>query len=82
MGSCADYAARKRSVGRALPTIRLTRKFTECLNGVDLSAYRVGDVIEVPEAQAHVLIAEGCAERIHEIRKQTDRRKGERRRSD
>ena len=67
-------------MGIALPVIRLTRKFTECLNGVDLSGYRVGDVLQLSDEDARLLIAAGCAERVHEVRNQQDRRQSERRR--
>jgi hypothetical protein len=42
--------------------IRLTRKLAAFLNGVDLSAFRVGDVRELPNASAAMLIAEGWGE--------------------
>jgi hypothetical protein len=41
--------------------ILLTRKFANCLDGIDLSDCQVGDVIEVPEPHANLLIAEGWA---------------------
>ena len=41
--------------------IRLTRKLAECLNGIDLSAHRVGDLLTVPGDEAELLIAEGWA---------------------
>ena len=42
--------------------IRLVRKLVSILNGVDLSALQVGDVLRVPEAVAVMLIREGSAE--------------------
>jgi hypothetical protein len=42
--------------------VRLTRKLAECLDGVDLSDRRVGDVFESPTVEAHLLIAEGWAQ--------------------
>ena len=42
--------------------IRLTRKFALALNGVDLSQLAVGDVVDLPERSANILIAEGWAE--------------------
>jgi hypothetical protein len=42
--------------------IRLTRKLAACLNGIDLSAFRVGDVHDLPNASAAMLIAEGWGE--------------------
>ena len=55
--------------------VRLTRKLAECVDDVDLSNYRVGDIFELPDRDARLLIAEGCAERIVEMRRTTDRRK-------
>jgi hypothetical protein len=34
------------------------------LNGIDLSAIEVGDVVEMPERDAAMLIREGWAERV------------------
>ena len=44
--------------------VRLTRKLAECLNGIDVSTCRVGDVLELPEAAARMLIAEGWADTV------------------
>ena len=41
--------------------VRITRKFAEFIDGVDLSSKRVGDVIEVPARDAKLLIAENWA---------------------
>lgn len=41
--------------------VRLTRKLADCLDGVDLSRYAVGDVLDLPKWEAHLLIAEGWA---------------------
>ena len=41
--------------------IRLTRKLADCLDGVDLSHYAVGDVLDLPSREAHLIIAEGWA---------------------
>ena len=41
--------------------VRITRKFAEFIDGVDLSTKRVGDVIEVPVRDAKLLIAENWA---------------------
>ena len=41
--------------------IRLTRKLADCLDGVDLSHYSVGDVLDLPRREAHLLMAEGWA---------------------
>jgi len=42
--------------------IRLTRKFALCLNGLDLSGIKVGDIVSLPERDALMLILEGWAE--------------------
>jgi hypothetical protein len=42
--------------------IRLTRKFAEALNRLDLRAFRVGEVIELEDAFAYLLLREGWAE--------------------
>ena len=44
--------------------VRLTRKFAECLDGIDLSRHRVGEVFTLPVHAARILIAEGWAEMI------------------
>ena len=41
--------------------VRLTRKLAECIDGIDLSTRRVGQMIELPHPQAALLIAEGWA---------------------
>ena len=38
--------------------VRLTRKLAERIDGVDLSTHRVGDVFDLPESEAQLLIAE------------------------
>ena len=48
--------------------IRLTRKFAERIDGVDLSSRRVGDVIDLPVHEAHTLIAEGWAVPVDDVR--------------
>jgi len=47
---------------KELMRIRLTRKLADCLDGVDLSHYSVGDVLDLPGREAYLLIAEGWAE--------------------
>jgi hypothetical protein len=44
--------------------VRLTVKLAEMVNGVDLSPYREGDVVELPERDCHMLIAERWAEPV------------------
>jgi hypothetical protein len=41
--------------------VRLTRRLAECINGVDLSRCRVGDLIDLSQPDAEMLIAEGWA---------------------
>jgi hypothetical protein len=47
--------------------IRLTRKLANSLNGLDLSRVSVGDVIDLPDRVAMMLIREGWAERIADL---------------
>jgi hypothetical protein len=42
--------------------VRLTRKFAEVLNGLDLSTFRVGDVMELSTPMGTMLLDEGWAE--------------------
>jgi hypothetical protein len=42
--------------------IRLTKKLAAALNGIDISALQVGDVIELSDSAARMMIAEGWAE--------------------
>jgi hypothetical protein len=46
--------------------VRLVRKLAPVLNGVDLSQVQVGDVIQVPEATAAMLIREAWGELVPE----------------
>jgi hypothetical protein len=41
--------------------IRLTRKLSQLLNGIDISRLSVGDVIDLPRHDAELLLAEGWA---------------------
>jgi hypothetical protein len=41
--------------------VRLTKKFAERIDGIDLAPYRVGDTIRLPWRAAKILIAEGWA---------------------
>jgi hypothetical protein len=47
---------------RSTTRIRLTRKFANRLNGVDLSSRRVGDIFDLRSDAASILINEGWAE--------------------
>ncbi|HEY0284600.1 MAG TPA: hypothetical protein VGC23_04375 [Vicinamibacterales bacterium] len=46
--------------------VRLIRKFATSLNGVDLSQLKVGDITELPDAAARMMIAERWAEQVVE----------------
>ena len=41
--------------------IRLVRKLAECLDGVDLSSYRTGELIDLPQRDADLMVAERWA---------------------
>jgi hypothetical protein len=44
--------------------VQLVRKLANRLNGVDLAPYAVGDVIDLPERSAAILISEGWARAV------------------
>ena len=44
-----------------LTSVRLTRKFAEAIDGIDLSRNQVGDRLRVSHREARMLIAEGWA---------------------
>jgi hypothetical protein len=46
--------------------IRLTKKLAALLNGVDVSTLRVGDILELPDSAADMMIAERWAEPVTE----------------
>ena len=48
--------------------IRLTQKLADIVDGIDLSAYTVGETIHLPWRAASLLIAEGWAEMIERRR--------------
>jgi hypothetical protein len=41
--------------------VLLRRKLAECIDGIDLSGHKVGDVLELPSPEARLLIAEQWA---------------------
>ena len=48
--------------------VRLTRKFADQLDGVDLRAHNVGDVLDLPAREARLLLAEEWAEPARHLR--------------
>jgi hypothetical protein len=44
--------------------VRLTKKLAAMLNGVDVSSLNVGDMIELPDSAARMLVAEQWAESV------------------
>ena len=42
--------------------VRLTRKFADMINGIDLSKARAGQMLDLPAHEANMLMAEGWAE--------------------
>jgi hypothetical protein len=55
--------------------VRLKRKVSESVNGVDLSAAREGDTLDLSPRDALLLIAEGCASPVYEARRRSAREK-------
>ena len=48
--------------------VRLIMKLADVLNGVDLSRYREGDVLDLNNREASMLIADGWAEPVSDTR--------------
>ena len=44
--------------------VRLTKKLAEMLDGIDLSGRRVGDVIDLRDSEARLIVAEQWAELV------------------
>ena len=42
--------------------IRLTRKFADLINGIDLSNAHTGEMLDLSQREAEILLAEGWAE--------------------
>ena len=49
--------------------VRLTRKLAHAIDGIDISRYRVGEILTLQAAAARLLIAEGWAEMVERRRK-------------
>lgn len=47
--------------------VRLTKKLAAVMNGIDVSSLHVGDILELPDSAAHMMIAEGWAERAESV---------------
>ena len=60
--------------------VRLTKKLADRMDGVDVSPHRVGDILELPAAQARLLVAEEWAV-DRERRRRANRVKVDRRQS-
>jgi hypothetical protein len=62
--------------------VRLTRKYADVLNGVNLRGHDVGDRLPLPPREAQLLIAEGWADpdarRVSDLMRSaaSDRRRG------
>jgi hypothetical protein len=52
--------------GGSLLRVQLTHKLANRLDGIDVSQFRVSDIIELPDAHAALLIAEGWAKPVVE----------------
>jgi hypothetical protein len=55
--------------------VRLKRKLSESINGVDLSGAREGDTLDLSPRAALLLIAEGWASPVYDPRRRSDRDK-------
>lgn len=58
--------------------IRLTRKFAEAIDGVNVSRSAVGDVLDLLSPDARLLIAEGWAVAVDESEEDQRSKAGER----
>jgi hypothetical protein len=66
MGSAEVYRGPERRASDIerdkIEAVRLTRKYAEAIDGVDLSDCDVGDRLPLPVHEARMLVAEGWAE--------------------
>jgi hypothetical protein len=58
-----DAEHRRTASHDATASVRLTRKYAEMIDGVDLTDANVGDELNLSQRDADVLVAEGWAER-------------------
>ena len=59
--ACASDDINQYDDGNTKLKVRLVRKYARAINGVDLSPYAVGDVLDLTISQANLLMAEGWA---------------------
>jgi hypothetical protein len=55
---------RRRKASLRIVPVRLTRKYAEVIDGIDLSGCAVGDRVPLPAQDADILLAEGWAEPV------------------
>jgi hypothetical protein len=53
---------------KPLTPVRLTRKYADAIDGVDLSHHKVGDYLNLSSRDARMLIAEGWASPCDDVR--------------
>ena len=58
--------------------VRLTRKFAEAIDGVNVSRSAIGDVLDLPSPDARLLIAEGWAVAVDQSEEDQRSKAGER----
>ena len=58
----AGKSAEERETPENVASVRLTRKYAEMIDGVDLTDANVGDELKLSPHDAEVLVAEGWAE--------------------
>jgi hypothetical protein len=63
------------TVDEAAMRVRLKRKLSESVNGVDLSRAREGDTLDLSPREALLLIAEGWATPVYDLRRRSERHK-------
>ena len=49
-----------------MTSIRLTKKLARIVNGIDITSINVGDIVELPNAAAAMMVREGWAEVVSE----------------